>query len=190
MVSPKPQPIPQLIHRPAYYVYPRPQILQPNVGVAGHGFAGVSVAPNFAGVGIGRRFSGVGVAPQLIGVGFAPQFHGYINPIGWPHVVSFVPHPAVPFIRQPTPPMIISPNNRILAVRRSVSHDQHGIEQIGTGNNILQGNVQQIQLGGGSRKGLKRRGLMCDTCFNFLPQDSNLFRFTHNFAQAFRPDHY
>lgn len=177
MISPQPQPIPTLIQRPPYYIYPRPVVSQPNVAIAGPGYAGagLAVAPQ-----IGAHISLPGLPPVGAQVGGNIQLPR----------LPFVPHPAVsiPLIRRQLIPipaaMIIPPNRRIFAVRRSVSHDQSGIEQIGTGNNILQGNVQQIQLG--SKKS-KRRGLFCENCLNFTPSESNLFGVKRNIATAINP---
>lgn len=107
-----------------------------------------------------------------------------------PIVINPRPQPIPTWFQRPPyyinprlPPQAVMANavRRILASRRSVSHGQSGIEQIGTGNNILQGNVQQIQLG--SRKP-KRRGMFCDDCLKFSPSQSNLFGSSKNIATS------
>lgn len=99
---------------------------------------------------------------------------GYLGP---PPMVGVQ---RLPFVSRPGMAPQLFPARRILASRRSVSHGQSGIEQIGTGNNILQGNVQQIQLG--SKKS-KRRGLLCQDCFKLNPGQSSIFGSKGNFAR-------
>lgn len=170
IISPRPQPIPTVIQQPPYYIIPRPAAPAPPIAVA---------RPTFAA-------AGLPVIPQLNGRIRIPGLPSVAAQAGGSVPLSIIPRPvlSLPLIRRQLTPVptgiMIAPNRRILVGRRSVSHDQSGIEQIGTGNNILQGNVQQIQFGSKS----KRRGLFCDECFNFKPSESNLFGFKRNVASA------
>lgn len=153
--SPKPQPLPSIIRRPPYIMYLKPtnDTLAPVAQVAPppRDINNVPLRNTI----VPRPYPNYPQRPYVRPQRILPRFRAL--PLMRPNqIFSF--EPSIQARLGSISGKIALP---LRLGRRSVDSSQSGIEQIGTGNQNLIGNIQQIQLGSSStKKNSKRRQIL------------------------------